>query len=89
MAQRISRAKATLRQHGARFEAPAPEELAERLHAVRQVLYLAFNEGYAATAGDSLIDVSVAGEAIRLTRMLGAPRPRPAAPTTRRPGCWR
>ncbi len=71
MAQRISRAKATLRQQGARFEVPAPEGLVERLHAVRQVLYLAFNEGYAATAGDHLTDVSVAGEAIRLTRMLG------------------
>ena len=70
MAQRISRAKTTLRQHGARFGAP-PEELAERLPAVRQVLYLAFNEGYAATAGDHLTDVSVAEEAIRLTRMLG------------------
>ena len=69
--------------------APAPEELAERLHAVRQVLYLAFNEGYAATAGEQLTDVSVAGEAIRLTRMLARPRPRPVAPTTRRPGCWR
>jgi RNA polymerase sigma factor (sigma-70 family) len=70
VAQRISRAKATLRQHGARFERPAPEQLAERLPAVRQVLYLAFNEGYTATDGERVTDVSLAEEAIRLARVL-------------------
>ena len=47
MAQRISRAKATIRRAGARFETPTPEEQVERLPSVLRVLYLVFNEGYA------------------------------------------
>jgi RNA polymerase sigma factor (sigma-70 family) len=70
MAQRISRAKATLRSAGARFEAPPAEERAGRLAAVRHVLYLAFNEGYTASGGDRLVDVSLTREAIRLCHEL-------------------
>jgi RNA polymerase sigma factor (sigma-70 family) len=70
MAQRISRAKSTLRSAGARFEAPPAEERAGRLAAVRHVLYLAFNEGYTASGGDRLVDVSLTREAIRLCREL-------------------
>ena len=68
MAQRISRAKATIRASGVGFE--EPEQRAERLAVVMHVLYLIFNEGYAATAGDSADRVDLAHEAIRLARML-------------------
>ncbi|MCD4523839.1 RNA polymerase sigma factor [Nocardioides sp. cx-173] len=70
MGQRISRAKATLRDAGARFGVVAPAELAARWGAVRHVLYLVFNEGYAASGGDRLVDVSLTDEAIRLCRLL-------------------
>lgn len=70
MAQRISRAKATLREAGARFEAPTPRELPSRLHAVRHVLYLTFNEGYTTSSGTTLVNTDLAGEAIRLTERL-------------------
>lgn len=70
MAQRISRAKATLRSAGARFEAPTPADLPDRLHAVRHVLYLTFNEGYTTSSGTSLIDTDLATEAIRVTERL-------------------
>jgi predicted RNA polymerase sigma factor len=70
MAQRVSRAKATLRRAGARFERVPPEELPARLHAVRHVLYLLFNEGYTSSAGHSAIDPNLTREAIRLTERL-------------------
>jgi RNA polymerase sigma factor (sigma-70 family) len=70
MAQRISRAKARLRQVGARFTAPSTRELPERIAAVSQVLYLIFTEGHTSTAGAGLYDVSLTDEAIRLTRRL-------------------
>ncbi len=70
MAQRLSRARTTLRDAGARFELPAADELPGRLAAVLDVLYLLFNEGYARTAGDALLDTSLTSEAIRLTRLL-------------------
>jgi RNA polymerase sigma factor (sigma-70 family) len=70
MAQRISRAKATLRSAGARFAEPSAEERPERIAAVRHVLYLVFNEGYATSSGDRLVDVSLTREAIRLVREL-------------------
>ena len=70
MAQRISRAKQAIKAGGMRFELPPPEQRAERLRAVRHVLYLIFNEGYTATAGPDLQRVELAAEAIRLTRML-------------------
>ncbi|MEZ0094473.1 RNA polymerase sigma factor [Streptacidiphilus sp. EB129] len=69
MAQRISRAKAAIRSAGIRFELPEGEAT-ERLRAVRQVLYLVFNEGYTASSGDELTAPSMSDEAIRLTRLL-------------------
>ncbi|NUT32899.1 MAG: RNA polymerase sigma factor [Hamadaea sp.] len=70
MSQRISRAKLTIRAAGGRFTPPPPGELADRLRAVRHVLYLIFNEGYTSSAGPALHDVELSGEAIRLTRMV-------------------
>ncbi|MDY7084708.1 MAG: sigma-70 family RNA polymerase sigma factor [Actinomycetota bacterium] len=71
MAQRISRAKQTIRRGGPDFPPPAPgAERAERLRVVRQVLYLIFNEGYTASGGPELQRAELTGEAIRLTRML-------------------
>ncbi|UZI29970.1 RNA polymerase sigma factor [Streptomyces sp. VB1] len=66
MAQRISRAKRTLR--GTRFRRPDAQDLDQRLGAALQVLYLIFNEGYTATAGPDLTRTDLAREAIRLTR---------------------
>jgi len=68
LAQRISRAKASIRQAGARFELPPESERPERMRTALQVLYLIFNEGYTATAGPELHDVQLTREAIRLTR---------------------
>jgi RNA polymerase sigma factor (sigma-70 family) len=70
MAQRISRAKATIRAAGSTFSMPPEAERAERLRAVEHVLYLIFNEGYTATSGPELQRVEVTREAIRLTRLL-------------------
>jgi RNA polymerase sigma factor (sigma-70 family) len=70
MAQRISRAKTRLRQVGARFTVPAAEQLPDRVAAVAHVLYLIFTEGHTATTGTGLTDMSLANEAIRLTRQL-------------------
>jgi len=66
MAQRISRAKATLR--GRRFELPA--DPTARLRSVGEVLYLLFNEGYTSSSGPDLSRVDLSGEAMRLARML-------------------
>jgi len=71
--QRISRAKQRLK--AAQFTLPAPAELADRMVAVRQVLYLIFNEGYTASSGPALHRVQLSAEAIRLTRQLHAYRP--------------
>ncbi|GIF47819.1 RNA polymerase sigma factor (sigma-70 family) [Asanoa ferruginea] len=70
VAQRISRAKATIRAAGARFTLPPPEELPARLAAVLHVLYLIFNEGYTASSGERLHRVELTAEAIRLARQL-------------------
>jgi RNA polymerase sigma factor (sigma-70 family) len=70
MAQRISRAKATIRAAGARFELPAAHERGARLAVVLQVLYLVFNEGYVATAGAEARREDLSAEAIRLARLL-------------------
>ncbi|WP_202619131.1 RNA polymerase sigma factor [Ornithinimicrobium cavernae] len=68
MAQRISRAKATLERAGARFDAVPARELPARLHAVRHALYLMFNEGH--YGGTDLGDTDLTREAVRLTERL-------------------
>jgi RNA polymerase sigma factor (sigma-70 family) len=70
MAQRISRAKQTIKAAGARFAPPPPEERPDRLRVVLQVLYLIFNEGYAASSGPDLQRAELTTEAIRLAREL-------------------
>nr|WP_308209417.1 sigma-70 family RNA polymerase sigma factor [Micromonospora sp. RHAY321] len=75
MAQRISRAKQRIRSSGLPFRMPDEAERADRLAAVRQVLYLIFTEGHTSTAGPDLRRVDLAAEAIRLTRALHARLP--------------
>ncbi|HKE50099.1 MAG TPA: sigma-70 family RNA polymerase sigma factor [Actinomycetes bacterium] len=70
MAQRVSRAKATIKSAGARFRMPEAAELPQRFRAVLQVLYLIFNEGYTATSGSTLHRADLSAEAIRLTRVV-------------------
>jgi len=70
LAQRIVRAKAKIRDARIPYQVPAREELPERLEAVLQVIYLVFNEGYAASSGESLTRPDLSGEAIRLGRLL-------------------
>jgi RNA polymerase sigma factor (sigma-70 family) len=70
MGQRISRAKAKIKQSGVGFEMPSPDELSARLAVVLHVLYLIFNEGYTASEGTSLQRADLTGEAIRLTRLV-------------------
>jgi RNA polymerase sigma factor (sigma-70 family) len=70
MAARISRAKQLVRSAGSRFSMPAGDDLDERLRVVLHVLYLIFNEGYTASSGTSLHRGDLAGEAIRLARMV-------------------
>jgi RNA polymerase sigma factor (sigma-70 family) len=68
MAQRISRAKQSIKASGVPFCLPSPQERAERLPAALHVLYLIFNEGYASSIGAHLHRLDLAREAIRLTR---------------------
>jgi predicted RNA polymerase sigma factor len=70
IAQRIVRAKRTLAEERVPFEVPRGPELAERLSSVLGVIYLVFNEGYAATAGDDWMRPSLCEEALRLGRIL-------------------
>jgi RNA polymerase sigma factor (sigma-70 family) len=72
MAQRISRAKQTIKESNVAFVLPSAQERAQRLDAVMHVLYLIFNEGYASSSGESLHRVDLSSEAIRLTRALDA-----------------
>jgi len=72
MAQRISRAKASIRAAGGRFEQLDDEARGERLGAVLRVLYLVFNEGYTASSGAEALRTDLTTEAIRLARMLPA-----------------
>ena len=75
MGQRISRAKKTLSAAHAEFELPTGEERTKRLDDVMAVIYLVFNEGYTATAGEDWMRPDLAAEAIRLARMLAAEAP--------------
>lgn len=75
MEQRITRAKAKIGQANVAFEAPGPAERAERLAAVAAVVYLIFNEGYAATAGQDWVRPPLCEEALRLGRILAARAP--------------
>ncbi len=77
LAQRIVRAKAKIRDTPIPYEAPAPQELPERLDAVLQVVYLVFNAGYSAAAGSEVTRAEITGEAIRLGRLLAALQPEP------------
>ena len=79
LAQRIVRAKAKIRDARIPYEVPARAELAERLDSVLRVIYLVFNEGYAASSGTSLTRPDLSGEAIRLGRLLVELLPEPEA----------
>lgn len=81
IAQRIVRAKAKLREIDSTFDLPAGIHLATRLRTVLRVIYLMFNEGYAATGGDHLIRHDICSEALRLVEALAA-RPETASPET-------
>src|SRR5581483_12384447 len=70
VAQRIVRAKRTLSETRVAFEVPARAELAARVSSVLAVLYLVFNEGYSATAGDDWLRPALCEEACRLGRVL-------------------
>ena len=79
LAQRIVRAKAKIRDAAIPYQVPALAGLPDRLDAVLRVVYLVFNEGYAATSGESLTRTDLSAEAIRLGRMLLELLPEPEA----------
>lgn len=68
--KRLVRARSKIKNAGIPYRVPPPELWAERVEGVLAVLYLMFNEGYAASSGETLVRVDVSGEAIRLTRSL-------------------
>ncbi|MCY1270017.1 RNA polymerase sigma factor, sigma-70 family [compost metagenome] len=70
IAQRIVRAKTKIRDTKIPYQVPSPAELPERLASVLRVIYLVFNEGYAASSGDSLTRTDLCAEAIRLGRLV-------------------
>ena len=83
IAQRIVRAKRTLSAAHVPFEVPRAEELAARLASVLEVIYLIFNEGYSATAGDDWMRPALCEEALRLGRILAE-----LVPTSPRCTAW-
>jgi RNA polymerase sigma-70 factor (ECF subfamily) len=78
MAQRLVRAKRKIRDANVPYRVPPPEDLSDRLDAVRLIVYLIFNEGYFASGGDALIRRELCAEAIRLGRVLCQLLPRDA-----------
>jgi RNA polymerase sigma-70 factor (ECF subfamily) len=79
LAQRIVRAKAKIRDARIPYKVPEQAELALRLESVLRVIYLVFNEGYSASAGDSLTRADLSAEAIRLARLVVELLPEPEA----------
>jgi len=79
LAQRIVRSKAKIRDARIAYEVPGHAELPERLDAVLRVIYLVFNEGYAASSGAAVTRADLSAEAIRLGRLLTALLPEPEA----------
>ncbi len=79
LAQRLVRAKAKIRDARVPYQVPSPEERPDRLDAVLRVIYLVFNEGYAATSGPDLTRHDLSAEAIRLGRLLVELLPEPEA----------
>ena len=79
IAQRIVRAKAKIHEARIPYEVPSEKELPDRLDAVLRVVYLVFNEGYSASAGDLLTRHDLSREAIRLGRVLMELLPEPEA----------
>lgn len=79
LAQRIVRARNKIRDAKIPYQVPEPGELPQRLDSVLRVIYLVFNEGYAATSGDTLTRHDLSGEAIRLARLLVELLPEPEA----------
>jgi RNA polymerase sigma factor (sigma-70 family) len=75
VAQRIVRAKRTLSESGLAYETPRSEELSERLSSVLEVVYLVFNEGYAAARGEDWLRPQLCNEALRMGRVLTAIAP--------------
>ena len=80
VAQRIVRAKAKIRAAGIPYQVPARAELPDRLDSVLHVVYLVFNEGYSASAGETLTRADLSAEAIRLGRLLVELLPEPTEP---------
>ncbi|HEX2092899.1 MAG TPA: sigma-70 family RNA polymerase sigma factor [Longimicrobiaceae bacterium] len=81
VAQRLVRAKRRIREAGIRFEVPAGVELLRRLDPVLEVVYLVFNDGYAAASGEAALRADVCAEAVRLAELLAA-HPATASPRT-------
>jgi RNA polymerase sigma-70 factor (ECF subfamily) len=79
MAQRLVRAKTKIRNAGIPYRVPSAAELPERLEEVMTVIYLVFNEGYAAAQGDALVRADLCAEAIHLARVLRGLLPQPSA----------